>query len=72
MAKPLAQAPEGGETFPTANPNYVGGVVPALPVGEDTTARLRRLRLAGLEPMARVLTGYSETGVPIMGESLRW
>lgn len=52
-AKPgLRDAPEGGVTFDRANPNYIPGVVVEGFVGEDTTASLRRKRLAGEEPMS--------------------
>ena len=50
----LADAPEGGIAFEHANPNYEGGELrPLPPLDEDTTARLRRLRLAGEEALAR-------------------
>lgn len=54
MAKrSLADAPEGGIAYEHSNPNYEGGEATFPPLDEDTTARLRRLRLAGEEPMAR-------------------
>ncbi len=71
MAKrSLADAPEGGTTYEHANPGYVGGEVqPSPPLVEDTTARLRRLRLAGEEPMARVYV-VGEDGLTETRESL--
>ena len=66
----LADAPEGGTTYERANSNYEGGEVrPLPPLDEDTTARLRRLRLAGEEPMARVYV-VGEDGLTETRESL--
>lgn len=70
MAKrSLADAPEGGITYEHSNPNYEGGEATFPPLDEDTTARLRRLRLAGEEPMARVYV-VGEDGLTETRESL--
>lgn len=66
----MADAPEGGIAFEHANPNYEGGELrPLPPLDEDTTARLRRLRLTGEEPMARVYV-VGEDGLTETRESL--
>lgn len=61
----LADAPEGGETFEHANPNYEGGEAAFPPLDEDTTARLRRLRLAGEEALARSFVARPDGGYDV-------
>lgn len=64
-ARSLADAPEGGTVFEHTNPNYEGGEATFPPLDEDTTARLRRLRLAGLEPMARAFIAKEGGGFDV-------